>query len=384
MKRILFVQHGDYRKAYISFMNGGQETYRDQKRSVNYVAALALNDKVTTVTFGDEEHCTELIPNLWSIGLRAETIRKADIARVLNETKPTHIIMRTPHIGFLREARRRKLWVLPCFADIFVRGGPRKTIRNHLLCRELLRSKAPCYSNHSLNASRSMIKVLGLPPDKVLPWDWSKIPVDSQYKSNLIDSVHPSAFFAGMLTEEKGVGDCLRAIAELKKVGRLLLMDFAGSGDLDFWREYSGSLGILDQVQFLGMISNEKVRKEMRRHDFILVPSRHSYAEGLPNTIYEALASRSVLVISDHPAFAGRLTPDEEVLSFSGGNYKSLSDCLSKGIKDTSLYKNISINSLEALQNLYIGMEWTELVDAFLLDPENCHGWVEKNCLGLS
>ena len=39
----------------------------------------------------------------------------------------------------------------------------------------------------------------------------------------------------------------------------------------------------------------------MSAHDIVIVPSRHDYPEGLPMTIYEALAMRTPLVVSDHP-----------------------------------------------------------------------------------
>jgi glycosyltransferase involved in cell wall biosynthesis len=43
----------------------------------------------------------------------------------------------------------------------------------------------------------------------------------------------------------------------------------------------------------LGVIAAEPVLDEMRNSDAVVVPSRHDYSEGLPNTIFEALASRS-------------------------------------------------------------------------------------------
>ena len=158
-------------------------------------------------------------------------------------------------------------------------------------------------------------------------------------------------------------------------------MRFAGNGDLDSWRRRAQALGIADQVDFLGMIPNGEVRREMHAADFVIVPSHHSYAEGLPNTIYEALASRSVLIISDHPAFAGRLRPQEDTLVFPAENPRALADCLAEATRSKDLYHRISQNSENAHDSLYMGMEWTALVSAFLRDPGNASGWAAQNSL---
>lgn len=381
MKRILFIQNGDYRDAYQRFANGGDETYRDQRRSVDYVANLAPEAYVSTASFTDETYRTELAPNLWAVGMKRDAVTASVVREIYDQEDPTHVVLRRPHIGFLKEARRRSLPICPNFADIFEPGGPRTTWRNFQLKRELRLARAPCVSNHSLNASRSLVKTLGVPAERIVPWDWSKIPVAEPAKTGLADPAAPTAFFAGNMTVPKGVDDCLKAVAALKEAGITLRMRFAGPGDLAHWGKEAEKLGIADQIEFLGMIPNTVVREKMRAHDFVLVPSRHSYPEGLPNTIYEALASRSVLVMSDHPAFMGRLEENAQVLVFQASDPESLADTLTRAITTPDLYTRISAASGAAHDALYVGMEFTELVDAFLADPSNETGWVDRNSL---
>lgn len=381
MKRILFIQNGDYRAAYHRFAQGGDETYRDQKRSVDYVADLAPEAYVSTASFTDEAYHSELAPNLWAHGMVRDRVTTALIKEIYDHEAPSHVVLRRPHLGFMEEARRRNLPICLNFADIFAPGGPRTTWRNFMLKRELRLAHAPCVSNHSLNASRSLVKTLGVPAERIVPWDWSKIPVAEPAKTGLADPAAPTAFFAGNMTVPKGVDDCLEAIAALKGMGISLGMRFAGPGDLDHWSARARTLDIADQVTFLGMVPNMAVRKEMRTHDFVIVPSRHSYPEGLPNTIYEGLASRSVLVMSDHPAFMGRLKEDEDVLIFKASDPLSLAHTVQKAITAPDLYARISTNAGRAHDALYVGMEFTELVDAFLNDPENKTGWVARNSL---
>lgn len=381
MKSILFIQNGDYKDAYLRFADGGDETYRDQRRSVDWVASFAPENICTTVALTPSNYRQELADNLWAVGIRRAEVTKSSVKRIFDEAKPTHVVLRTPHLKFLREARRRGVFLLPCFADIFGRGGPRTTLKNAMLRKEIKNSRARCYSNHSLNASRSMVNVLKLKPEMVVPWDWQMVPLAKGAKTSPVDVRNPTAFFAGTLTESKGVGDCIRAISELSKRGVSLSMNFAGPGDTKKWRKLSDELGVSSQTAFLGMISNSAVRKQMNEHDFVIVPSRHDYAEGLPNTIYEGLASRSVVIISDHPAFSGRLLENEEVLIFKAGNPSDLASSILAALEDTSLYMTISGNSGKAHDKLYVGLEWSDLVNSFLNDPEDTQGWVRQSSL---
>lgn len=381
MKKILFVQNGDFAEAYNKFAEGGLETYRDQRASVDFVAGLAPSAKVTTFAFGGDTPLVKLASNLFAMSGSRKSFGNQQISTLFDESEASHLVLRTPDVGFLREARRRSIPVLPIFADIFCRKGMRGRYRNWKLRRALNQSQSPCFANHSLNASQSLVEALRLPKGKIVPWDWTKIPLSGETKSQVVDSSRPTAFFAGVLSTDKGVGDCLDAISLLRESGVILEMSFAGLGETSVWMEHAERLGISEQVKFLGMIPNTEVRSQMHKHDFVVVPSRHSYAEGLPNTIYEGLASRSALVISDHPAFAGRLKSNAECFVFTASDPASLSACIKRGIADSELYERLSRNSPTAHDRLYVGMEWTALVTAFLDDPTNRNGWVEMNSL---
>jgi glycosyltransferase involved in cell wall biosynthesis len=382
MDSILIVQHGHFGQAYRRFAAGGPETYRDQRISVDFVAGLAPAARVTTLTLGNQAYREELAKNLWAQGIKRKDLTTGGIKRMLGAISPTHVIMRTPHLALLQHVQQRGLWLLPVFADIFTRDSLLSWLHHRRLRRTLLSARAPCISNHSLNASRSLVDTVGIPAHRIVPWDWSKVPLAGPPKTGVANPARPTAFFAGNMTEKKGVGDCLEAIAALRKQALMMTMCFAGQGDLEPWQARAQALGIAGQVRFLGMISNGDVRREMHAADFVIVPSRHSYAEGLPNTIYEGLASRSALIISDHPAFAGRLRANEEALIFPAENPQALAACIAEATRDADLYYKLSQNSEKAHDCLYLGMEWTALVSAFLRDPGNSSGWVAQGRLG--
>lgn len=380
-RRILLVQNGDYGEAYLRFADGAPETYRDQKRSVDFVAGLAPEAEVTTLAFGRAPQEVTLAPNLRAEVIRRDSLKGRAPGELLDRLAPTHLIMRTPHPGLLKAAAQRQIPMLPVFADLFSPGGLKVRAQHWLLRRTLRRCAAPCVANHSLNASRSLVDVLGLDPGHVVPWDWSPVPLGGAPKSGVADPARPTAFYAGGLSAPKGIGDCIAAVAHLKKAGQAMTLSVAGGGDPAPWQAMAEAEGVAEDIRFIGRIPNAEVRLAMRANDFVIVPSRHSYPEGLPNTIYEGLAARSVLIISDHPAFAGRLRNAAEALVFPAGDPAGLAAAIRQATEDPALYRRLSEASAEAHDGLYVGLEWTRLVETFLADPENRSGWVADNAL---
>ena len=380
--KLLFFQYGDYGAAWRRFADGGAETYRDQRASIAFVETLAHEHDVTVIAIDDRVHDEQLAPRLRSIGIAsAEAYQRRVIDRLLDDLAPERIICRTPHPHVLRWAVRHRVPTLPVFADIFGNDGLRQIGRNLHLRRLLGQACLPCVANHSLNASRSLATALFYPRDKIVPWDWTRLTPAADAKTAPADPARPIAFFAGALSDPKGVGDCLEATRLLRERGTALRFIFAGPGDVPAWRRRAEALGIADAVDFIGTVAHSEVRQRMTAADIVIVPSRHDYAEGLPNTIYEALASRTPLLISDHPAFAGRLADGKEAAVFRAADPRSMADRIVAVISDQSLYAALSASSARAHDSLYIGMEWKDLVTAFLDDPLDRNGWVARNSL---
>ena len=365
----------------INFKNGGQETYRDQLHSVNFVASLTVDHIVTTIAICDEEHDLQLTPQLRSIGVSYQTFSKNLISSFFDDICPDILICRTPHREVLRQAKSRGIKTLPCFADTFTSRGWKRYLKNIRLRIILSGSNFPCIANHSLNASRSVCESLFYPREKVVPWDWQQIQTPYFAKNAMKNPQKPTMFFAGAITIDKGISDCLDAIKKLHDLGIEASMTFAGSGDIEQWLTYAKKLNIADFVDFIGLIPNNQVCEKMQLHDIVIVPSRHRYPEGLPNTIYEGLASCSALIISDHPSFQNRLREKLDCLIFKASEPQSLADNILLLCQDQSLYQKLSQNSQQALTNLFVGLEWSELVTKFINDPNDSSGWVKENSL---
>lgn len=379
--KILFFQYGNFAEAYERFRDGGPETYRDQRTSVDYVETLSIDHEITVVAICDQPHDTVLTPTLRSIGVSYHDVTADWVRCLFDEKKPDRLICRTPHHKVLREAQRRRTPTLPCFADIFANTGVRALYRNLRIRRTLMGKHFPCVTNHSRNASISLHTALFFPRWRIVPWDRRVIQTSLGPKETIEVPGAPKLFYAGMLSNSKGLSDVLKALAYLAEQGVAARLSIASRDDAGPWRENAKALGVLESVDFLGVLPNEQVLAAMRSHDIVLVPTRHDYPEGLPNTLREALAVRTPLIISDHPAFSGRLIPEQDCLVFKAGDPQDLARVVQHLVSSPDLYVQLSENAEGALEKLPFGLYWDELWRLFLEDPRPEADWVKQNSL---
>lgn len=379
---LLFVQIGDYGEVYRALKAGAPETYRDQRASVAFVEGLAEQMKVVVLCIqGEERPMEHLAPNLSALVIPRTELTQARIAALFDEVNPTHLLMRTPQNEMLSMAGERGIHVLPILADIFQGRTLREKWRDFKLSRALRKSGARVFSNHTLNASRSMVKKLGCDPTRVVPWDWGPVPTGGDAKPSMGDPSAPRLLFVGSIREDKGVGEVIDAVKLLRAEGIAATAQIAGPGDLELFQARIDRHGLGDCVTLLGSVPNGKARELMRQQDMVIVPSWHSYPEGLPNTIYEALASRSPLIMSDHPAFRGRLQPNQDCLVFKERDAAGLAACVKQLCAEPGLYARLSENGLYAHDSLYVGLRWGEVISAFLKDPLNSTGWAQAHSM---
>ncbi len=88
----------------------------------------------------------------------------------------------------------------------------------------------------------------------------------------------------------KGINQIIEALACLKKKGIIVNASFAGkdyNGGIEKLKQYAQSLGVGNQVNFLGFVSREELSKLLDTADIYVMPTK---AEGLPRVIIEAMA----------------------------------------------------------------------------------------------
>jgi glycosyltransferase involved in cell wall biosynthesis len=380
-QHLTIVQYGDFEEAFHRLMEGGDEDYGYQRYSVEAVDSLTDRLEVTTICLGATEGRKQLRPGLFVHGVNRNAAHdRHAVGKLLDSLQPTMLVVRTPHVPTLAWAAGAKIPSLPLFADfISIRrpGDIRRAIR---LAWFLHRIKLPCLANHSLSSTESM-RVLGFPKRRLVPWEWPRPSNLSQPRAPRAESAPLSVFYAGALLEAKGVFTLLQAAELMLQRGCDVRITLAGKGSIDQWLGGHSALHAKRTVELLGQISNSAVQAAMRASDVVVVPTQHEYAEGFPKTILEALAARTPLVVSNHPAFVNRLRAEQDALVFRAGDPQDLAEQLCRLSMDGSLGARLTQNAPETLRRLHQGTEWAELLRCFVDDPGDRTGWVRQRSL---
>ena len=217
--RVVFLQFaGDYQEAYRRLKQMGDETYYAQRYSVDYVANLAkLHEFVGTICLRSHStYINELAPGLYSAGFDASLTNAPDVSsaiRLLQAWNPTHVVLRTPIREILLWCVENGVAVLPLLADSFSTRNLRSKFRHWRLARAL--NKVPLISNHNIPACLSL-KRIGVDPGKLVPWDWPQAYTPDQFRPKILGEGATRILYVGAITEEKGVGDLIRAAALLR------------------------------------------------------------------------------------------------------------------------------------------------------------------------
>ncbi len=306
--RIAFVQHGDYREAYHRLKGGGEENYYAQRYSVGFVERLTERAEFVGVCamLAPEPYEEALAEGFFTAGVPAEAGGPLDepaIIALLEKWRINYLVLHTPARRVLAWALRRNIRTLPMFADSWETGGWRARLRGFRLARLLNKSRVPMVGNHNIPASLSLRRI-GVKAEKIFPWDWPHQHTPGDNPPKRLPQGPAQILFVGQMLEGKGVGDCIDAAAALRAEGSDCRWTLLGDGA---FRETAAArikaAGLGHVVELMGRQSHHLAVEAAKAATISVVPSRHDYPEGLPMAIYEALAARTPLVVSDHPMF---------------------------------------------------------------------------------
>ena len=355
--RIAVIQHGDYLAALETIHAGSSEPYFGMRNSMAVLASLldphphiviSLDSGVYDREIAGARHIGLPHPprSRWVPGIVQGYFWGRRVGRQVRMFRPTHVLLRTgnPFIAtqVLRFCRRGKISALVLLANMM---SPRGRLRMRYWDRELVHLlNDDCVfmvGNHKLPAVQSMLET-GVSATKVVAYDWPgyRRPADLPPKE-LDGTRDPTLVFVGSITFAKGIGDLIGAVRLLSQAGWRGRLVVAGAGDaLGHLR--STCLDLADRVVFLGRIGNEEAFKLMRNASLVCVPTRHEFAEGMPLSLTEALASRTPVIASDHPVFRRAFIDGEGLRFFKAADSSSLADAIRCVLSDPAQYAHLS------------------------------------------
>ena len=380
-KRILLVQYaGDYREAYRRLQATGTETYYGHRYVLEQLQQLQSYGEVAMMCCLSGERYEERLDNgLTVIGAAAHPKRQsAQIKRQIAAWNPTHLIVLGPLTALIRWGLDSGCRVMCQMADSFNIHPLLRFVKYGRLPALLNDSRVERVANHGANACRSLVRI-GVEQDKILAWDWPYSRRPDALPPRVGPPSDPAMLYVGTIQRKKGVGDAIRAVAVLRQCGTNVRLRLAGGGAVEEFRALAQKLGVADLVDFLGVIPNTQVFDLMRDAALVVVPSLHSYPEGLPLTIYEALCARAPIVASDHPMFDGHLVDGQTAAVFRAGDADALAIKVAALLADRGLYARLSECAQQTWERMQNPVKWGDILNHWIADAPVDRQWLHDH-----
>lgn len=176
--------------------------------------------------------------------------------------------------------------------------------------------------------------------------------VDTSMPPNLqINSETVSIGYCGRLREVKGVHVLLDGFAQVLK-GRpeqKIRLVIAGSGEiLPSLQEQANSLGIAEYVDWLGRIENTA-----EYFQSLSIYVQPSFAEGLPNSVMEAMVEQRPIIASDIGGNNDLIEHEVSGLLFEVGDSASLAQQITRYLDDAELRESTALTGRKQMVEHY-------------------------------
>jgi glycosyltransferase involved in cell wall biosynthesis len=357
-RRIACVQYGDYVKALAARQSGQPETYQGQFYTVDaYERFIAGHDHLV---IGIGPAPAELRRDAgtvltmerprarWLPGRARDALLWHRIRSQLTAFRPTHLLVRVNDrlgVRLLETAAAQQLPTACIIASTFA-----PTPVNLAFCRLASGRHVEFVANH-LRVARQSLVDCGLPVDKALAYDYPVVihPKDHAPK-RLAAAGRRSLVYAGVLSVDKGVRDLLQAFERLRESGLDVALTVCGDGELR--GELDAAAARHPTLDVRGRVAHDEVVRLMRAADLVVVPSRSTFAEGLPLTLLESLAVRTPVVASNHPVFRRYFVEGQGVILFPEADPTALADTVTRLLSDPDRYAAVSEAGASAWQSV--------------------------------
>ncbi|WP_205480533.1 glycosyltransferase family 4 protein [Sphingomonas arenae] len=343
-KLSLYFYTGDFAGAVRRHLEGQEQTYATHGQLAELLISLGkAGYAVTAYSFmSSAARESTPAPNVRIVELGASHYLDERIVRAFQDEQADVSIVHFPHLKLLGAAAADRRRVLPVMATSYNRRGVRPALERFRLVRLLNRPKFRWVSNHC-RPSTEHLAALGVQPAKLIPWDvpHAHSPADFAPKTRAAGGPIQLAY-AGSVIADKGVPELLQAVAILRRAGLDVRCSVAGTGPLDEYRRRAADLGCAEAVTFLGLVENDQVVGLFRGADIVVVPSKPEFPEGFPLTMFEAIATRTPIVCSDHPMFRPVLRDGDNAAVFRAGDAAGLAAKVRQVLDDPQLYAALS------------------------------------------
>lgn len=157
--------------------------------------------------------------------------------------------------------------------------------------------------------------------------------------------------YVGRLHRQKAIEDLLRAVGGLlqKPIGRELELTLVGDGpERETLEALSDELGLGPRAHFEGQV--EDVGPYLRDADLLVLPSR---AEGLSNTLLEAMSTGLPVVASDITANRTLIEHEVNGMLYAAGDHENLQEVLEVTLEHAELRERLGREGRKTVESAY-------------------------------
>jgi glycosyltransferase involved in cell wall biosynthesis len=379
----IYFPAGDFTEVLRRYEQGLQQSYQTHNEVARLIHDLiAANRRVNIYSFVTPERREERpIDGCRVISMGARDFSaKSILGAAVAEDEADAIVTHFPNLELLRGAVATKARAIAVLASSYNRTGVRSTLGKWRVASVLNNNKFELVANHCLPSTEHLAQI-GVKREKLIAWDISHPYDPASYKpKELAVRQRFEGFYAGSIIEAKGISDLIRAIALLRQQGIEVHCSLAGSGDTDAMQALGATLGVSDLVSYLGLIGNAEVFKMMAAADLVFVPSRTEYPEGFPLSMFEAVASRTPIICSNHPMFRKLMVDGRSASVFLAGDHRSFAAAVRRTLTDPLLYAALSENATLTWTALKGPADWRSMIFNWVVEGRSSP-WIRNHML---
>lgn len=172
---------------------------------------------------------------------------------------------------------------------------------------------------------------------------------------------NPVVLFMGRVGERKGIFDLVEAWPAIVEACPSARLRVGGDGDLERLRRQIATLGVQDSVEVLGWISGDARLEAYADADVYCLPS---YAEGLPISVLEAMASGLAVVSTTVDGIPDAVVEAETGFLLEPADGPGTADRLIRLLQDVELRDRFGVASRARVEQVFDG----DILAATLLD----------------
>lgn len=150
--------------------------------------------------------------------------------------------------------------------------------------------------------------------------------------------------FLGQLRKEKGIFDLLRAWSAVLREWPQASLVMAGDGNVEAVRTEANKLDITSSVILPGWVTGDVKQEWLNRADILVLPS---YAEGLPMSVLEAMASGIAVVATRVGGIPDLIEHGVHGLLVEAGDIQALSAAILELMSNNTLRRQITMAAKE-------------------------------------